>query len=414
MITTERYCMWAKEVAELATGRHSSLFKADVQQRRGEIAELLGGKRVLVIGGAGSIGAATVGELAAYQPQALHVVDLNENGLTELVRDLRSRSAGLTVPDFRTLPLDFGSTIMQRFLTEQEPYDVILNFAALKHVRSEKDVYSLAQMLDTNLVKQMRFMRWLAAKDGVKRYFCVSTDKAANPVNLMGASKRLMEKMLFSGVYLCGLRAEFASARFANVAYSDGSLLYSFARRLEKRQPLALPRNTRRYFVSIEEAAHICLLGAICAPPQHILIPRLDPAQDLRDLQFIAEGFVAHFGFKPKIYTDEQAAKRGVESDMAAGSYPLLLTSLDTVGEKPFEEFVGPGEVPCDIGLPNLLSIAQRSDSSNRIKEVLSRVERFVSGQKVGTTKEEVLSWVAEVIPHFRHIETGKHLDQRM
>ena len=199
------------ELAVLATGRSSDLFSGDLQQRHEEIRKHLAEKTVLVIGGAGSIGSSTVEALTAFAPRSLHVVDTNENGLAELVRDLRSRREGLRIADFRTLPLDFGSLIFRRFLDEQEPYDYVLNFAALKHVRSEKDVYSLLQMLDTNVLKPVRLLRWLQDKEARGAYFCVSTDKAANPVNLMGASKRLMEHAIFSGEVAPDLEARITS-----------------------------------------------------------------------------------------------------------------------------------------------------------------------------------------------------------
>ena len=299
-------------LSSLATGRSESLFAADVESRREELLPRLGGRRILVVGGSGSIGTATVAAIAAYRPQSLHVVDQNENTLAELVRTLRSDPAGLAVPDFRCLPIDFGSTIMQRMLRESPAYDYVLNFAALKHVRSEKDVCSLLQMLDTNLLKQTRLLRWLAEKGGLNRYFCVSTDKAANPVNLIGHSKRAMEHVVFSGEIAPALIAETVSARFANVAFSDGSLLDGFLKRLQKRQPLAVPRQTRRYFISLVEAGQICLLAAFSAPHRHTLVPRLDPAADLHDLQDVAEAVLRCAGFEPALYHDEAEARTRV------------------------------------------------------------------------------------------------------
>ena len=270
------------------TGRTTDLFTSDMDLRQKELSERIAGSRILIIGGAGSIGSATVHALSAFRPHALHVVDQNENGLAELVRDLRSSTVELPVSDFRTLPLDFGSPIMQRFLTDAEPYDFVLNFAANKHVRTEKDVYSVLQLFNTNVVKTAHFLRWLAENNSARRFFCVSTDKAANPVNLMGASKRIMEHLVFSEEIISTQNLEVTSARFANVAFSNGSLLESFLQRIQKRQPLAVPRNTRRYFVSLREAGQICLLAAICAPHGHIVIPKLDPKNDLQDLQSIA------------------------------------------------------------------------------------------------------------------------------
>src|SRR5580700_3911214 len=236
------------DLTSIVTGRADSLFARDLEASSDRVVAKVRDRRILVIGGGGSIGAATVRIILDYRPSALHVVDHNENYLAELVRELRGRSAGIPDIDFRTLPLDYGGPVMERFLRESPPYDVVLNFAALKHVRSEKDIYSVLQMFDTNVVRHIRFKRWLAEYRHGSTYFAVSTDQAANPVSLMGASKRLMEDLIFD------IAAESyqstTSARFANVAFSNGSLLQGFSHRLAKRQPLAVPRGTRRYFIS--------------------------------------------------------------------------------------------------------------------------------------------------------------------
>ncbi|MFH1741486.1 MAG: polysaccharide biosynthesis protein, partial [bacterium] len=220
-------------LSSLATGRSKDLFQDDFDANIDILAERVSGARVLVIGGAGSIGSSTVKILSRYRPRALHIVDQNENGLVELVRSLRSDVEPLRVEDFRTLPLDYGAPVMRQFLNDSGPYDMVLNFAALKHVRSEKDLFSLTQLLDTNIIKQMHFMGWLTAQNTHFDYFCVSTDKAARPVSMMGASKRVMEHLIFSDDIVQGFAAEVTSARFANVAFSDGSLLYGFQKRME-------------------------------------------------------------------------------------------------------------------------------------------------------------------------------------
>lgn len=285
----------AETLAELATSYSVSRFEPDVAENRAVLEESVTCKRVLVIGGAGSIGSAVVELLVALNPAVLHVVDQSENNLAELVRSLRSSQDMHKISEFRTLPLDYGGPIMEMFLASQERYDFVMNFAALKHVRSEKDPYSLLQMLDTNVLKQVRFMNSLVAQGFKGRYFCVSTDKAANPASLMGASKRLMEHILFAADGFTGTRT---SARFANVAFSDGSLLHAWLQRLAKRQPVAVPRATKRYFVSMKEAGHICLLASICAPDQSILVPRLDPSKDLVELQVVAERLIRRLGLR--------------------------------------------------------------------------------------------------------------------
>ncbi|MBP7865780.1 MAG: polysaccharide biosynthesis protein [Acidobacteria bacterium] len=402
------------EIASIATGRDFDLFSPDIAARREEIAGCVEGRRFLFIGGAGSIGSATLRALLDFVPAAVHVVDQNENSLAELVRDLRSSPRGLNVPDFRCLPLDFGSPIMHRFLLEQPPYDAILNFAAIKHVRSEKDTCSLLQMWDTNVLKNARLLRWLNGPLAPARFFSVSTDKAANPVNLMGASKRLMEDVIFASLWTKPPGPRVTSARFANVAFSEGSLLQSFQKRLEKRQPLAVPKGTRRYFISLREAGQICLLALVCAPPGHLLIPRLDPESDLRELEAIAVAFLRQHGWEPKVYENELSARTNVENDTGAGKYPLLLTPLDTCGEKAFEEFVGEGESAVEVRLPNLVGIEARPGPSGVLERFLKRIESIIEDNASPAGKEWLKREMRSLMPTFRHKDTPNSLDDRM
>ena len=293
----------------LVTRRSQSQFAADVVERAPDLRAAVSGKRVLVVGGAGTIGSATTALLADLQPNSLHVVDQSENYLAELVRELRGRQYGLQIGDFRTLPIDYGSAVMGRFLADAAPYDLVLNFAALKHVRSEKDVYSLLQMLDTNIVKHVRFKRWLHEFGHARRYFAVSTDKAANPTSLMGASKRLMEDVAFD---VASIGSSVTSARFANVAFSNGSLLQGFLARLEKLQPLAVPRDTRRYFVSQRESGEICLIAALLGEAGRVFFPLLDSRTELQTLQDVAERVLSLAGYRAEIFTDEAQARDAV------------------------------------------------------------------------------------------------------
>jgi FlaA1/EpsC-like NDP-sugar epimerase len=390
-------------------GRAQSLFEEDLRTRLPEISAALRNGRILVIGGAGSIGSVNVEMILNYGPECVHVVDTSENGLAELVRNLRSSQLDIRAVDFRTLPLDFGGPIMERVLAEAPPYDVVLNFAALKHVRSEKDVYSLLEMLATNVVKQHRFRGCLDRHHPNARYFAVSTDKAANPTSLMGASKRLMEDVIFEKAKLRNV----ASARFANVAFSNGSLLQSFLIRLHKRQVLAAPRDTQRYFVTLRESGEICLLAGLTAPNGFLLVPRFEPQSHLRLLEDIAERVLRYHGLEPVRFTDEDDAREAVEPLLAMRRYPLLVTPLDTTGEKPYEEFAGAGEHPVEVGLKQLLGIAHLAPASP-LQPMLEGITALINCPDRPVTKAHLVALLRDHLPTLQHVETGKSLDQRI
>lgn len=408
------------ELAFIATGRENSIFSEDMRRFERQLRDKLKGKRVLAIGAAGSIGSSTISVIAGFEPSALHVIDQNENELAELVRTLRS-SSGFLVPDFRTLPLDFGSPAMRLFVHDQSPYDFVLNFAAIKHVRSEKDSFSMLQMFDTNLLKQARLLRWLGEVKFKGRYFSVSTDKAANPSSFMGASKRLMEHVMFSGEAVKDLGAEIVSARFANVAFSNGSLLQSFQRRIEQQQPLAAPIDTRRYFVSMEEAGHLCTLAAVCAPGQHIVVPKLSPDEHLVLLEDVAKAFLEHLKLKPVIFSDETNAVQAARSLGDSGSWPLLLTPLDTAGEKAYEEFVANGESAVDGGFSGLSIVKYKGAANGSIGRLISNLEDLFAAASTPTSpqqidKDRLKELVATVEPSFlqTHRASEKTLDSRI
>jgi FlaA1/EpsC-like NDP-sugar epimerase len=392
-------------------GRDASHFRSDIEGRAADLRDAVSGNRVLVVGGGGTIGSATTMLLADLDPACLHVVDQSENYLAELVRDLRGRPGGLTVRDFRTLPLDYGAPVMGRFLSESEPYDLVLNFAALKHVRSEKDVYSLLQMIDTNVVRHIRFRRWLKAGGHARRYFAVSTDKAANPTSLMGASKRLMEDVVFAPEFSSA--GQESTARFANVAFSNGSLLQGFLVRLAKRQPLAAPRETRRYFVSQRESGEICLLAAVLGTAGSVLFPKLDPVTELQPLDQVASRVLELAGYRAEVFEDEEAARGAVESLAREGRWPLLLTPLDTSGEKPYEEFVGLGEQRIDTGLQTLDAVAH-VPSRALSAGVIEMLEQAVESCSGAIDKQAIVEAIQACIPGFAHRETGKSLDDRL
>ena len=401
--------------AKAVVGRDgATLFDQDMADHHDAIKGKVKGSNILVVGGGGSIGSATVRELLDFSPASLSVVDQDENGLAELVREIRSASGKPITCEFRTLPIDFGSTIMKRFLESSGPFDLVLNFAALKHVRSEKDVYSLLQMIDTNLVKASRFIGWLSDVGFRGAYFCVSTDKAANPVNLMGASKRLMEMLVFSENErpLSGFRV--ASARFANVAFSNGSLLHSFLQRFEKGQPLSVPEHTKRYFITPKESGQICLLAATCAPDRHLLFPDMNPEDDLIEMQSIAQTFVNEKGLQPRFYRNEDEAKKNCYQDIKNGYYPVLLTPLNTSGEKEYEEFVGKGETVADIGMKKIKAVKCATPDHGALRAFINRMDKLLLDSSIAVEKAEITKLISDLIPEFSHVETGKNLDQRM
>lgn len=400
-------------LASLATGRRESHLANDMNARAQELEEAVAGSSVLVIGGAGSIGSATLEVLANLKPHHLHVVDQDENGLAELVRNLRSRPERLEVEDFRALPLDYGSVAMRYFLGAAPSYDYVLNFSALKHVRTEKDSFSLLQQLDTNIVKLIRFMKWLSKRKFNGHMFCVSTDKAANPTSLMGASKRLMEHVLLSGHAVVEFEAPATSARFANVAFSNGSLLQSWLNRLAKRQPLAVPRETKRYFVSPRESGEICTLAGILLPPSLIAFPRLESDLNLLELDELLVRVLDHFGMKPRFFEHESDAVRAADLGLSCGEYPVLLTPRDTSGEKPFEEFIGDGEAAMEIGFQNLQALEYSAVGAPELGKFLAQLEGWFSSD-AAPDKADIVNAIGTVIPNMQHVETGKNLDQRM
>ena len=398
------------KLSRLTTGRINSLFAEDIKTHDADLRSAFTGRRILVTGGAGSIGSATVELLFPYSPAAVHVIDLAENGMVELVRDFRSRPEPLISGEFRLLPLDYGSTATERLLQSEPAYDVVLHFAAHKHVRSEKDVPSVIQMLDTNVIKMRRFTKWLQKYGHGKRYFAVSTDKAANPTSLMGASKRLMEHVLFS---IGSENSSVTSTRFANVAFSNGSLLQGFLYRLARRQPLAVPRDVRRYFVSSREAAEICLLTAGAAAPGHITFPRLDPNEHLRPLADIAVSLLKELGLQPAFYEHEAKACAATEAELKRGAYPVLLTPLDTSGEKPYEEFVATDETPAPTQFA-ALSAVRYVPPPIPLEPALKFLDEIASSASTKLDKSDIAHHIASVVPGFKHVETGRSLDDRI
>jgi FlaA1/EpsC-like NDP-sugar epimerase len=388
-------------------GRTEALFLDDLENRRREISELVQGASFLVVGGAGSIGQAVVKEIFKRNPKALHVIDISENNLVELVRDIRS-TLGYNRADFRTFAIDYTSREFEVFFGSEGRYDYVFNLSALKHVRSEKDPYTLMRMLEVNVVAATRLIRLSKSKEW-KKYFCVSTDKAANPVNLMGASKRIMELFAMRE----SLHQDLAMARFANVAFSDGSLLHGFNQRFVKRQPISAPKDVRRYFLSPQESGELCLLAAIFGNNRDIFFPKLD--SDLFQTTFseIAKRFVESRGFEPVICDSEAEARAGVESMVKDGKWPCYFFDSDTTGEKEFEEFYTTTE-KLDLESFNGIGVIRNDPDFN--PDVL---ERFTSSylelrKQDSWNKKQIVELYLSVLPNLAHEELDKYLDERM
>lgn len=402
-------------LATLATSRNESLFEGDFQRVIATHGCDVHGAKVLVIGGAGSIGSATVRLLVNHDLEQLDIVDTNENGLAELIRDLRASGRPLGPRSIGLYPLDFGSPIMSRFLRIYGPYDFVLNFAAIKHVRSEKDICAQLQMLSTNVLKQAHLLNGLEATGFRGRYFSVSTDKAANPVNVLGASKRLMEHVMFCPEVCRAASSVRSTARFANVAFSDGSLLHGWVERMRKQQPLAVPAATKRFFVSMAEAGQICMVAALAGPPNECIVPRLNPEEHLVDLVDVALRFVRANGFEPVTYESEQEAIGAVSSDIGRGKYPVLVTRLDTMGEKPFEEFSGEGESVTEVGMRSLQTVAYRcANDPAQVAYVIARLNEFVGNATLKLSVQDIDNLLERVLPEYRHLTSSRRLDDRV
>ena len=392
-------------------GRTQPLFLEDIAKREKEINEIVHNSRFLVIGGAGTIGSAICRELFDRDPKVLHVVDISENNMVELVRDIRS-SKGYGTGEFATFAIDCGSDIFRAFMKEQKGriggYDYVFNTSALKHVRSEKDPYTLMRMIDTNIFNTDSTM--VQAKEcGAKKYFCVSTDKAANPVNMMGASKRIMEMYLNRR----SLEMPVSTARFANVAFSDGSLLYGFNRRLEKNQPIAAPNDVRRYFVTPKEAGELCMLSCLTGENRDIYFPKLDEELNLVTFSHIAEKYLTSLGYEPVQCATEQEARDRVSELKAKHQYPVYFFASDTTGEKDFEEFYMDGET---LDLDKFTSIGIVKKGADYDEDKLQMFSDAIAKLRSAGTwnRKDLVDLFNEMLPEFHHKETGKFLDSRM
>lgn len=392
-------------------GRTAPLFDCDIAANEDFLSGTVRASRFLVIGGAGSIGSAVTREIFARNPRLLHVVDISENNMVELVRDIRS-SVGYSDGEFATFAIDCGSDIFDDFINAQAKriggYDYILNLSALKHVRSEKDPYTLMRMVDVNVFNTDKTM--CQARDmGAKKYFCVSTDKAANPVNMMGASKRIMEMFLMRR----SLEMPVSTARFANVAFSDGSLLYGFNRRLEKGQPFSAPNDVRRYFVTPKESGELCLMSCLLGENRDVFFPKLDYDLNLITFSQIAVKYLESRGYEPHECGSEDEARARVGELKSAGKYPVYFFKSDTTGEKDFEEFFTDKETLDMSRFANLGVIKNEPVfEPEKLDMFVARIKAMRT--KGEWTRAELIDLFNEMIPNFNHKETGKFLDGRM
>ena len=388
-------------------GRTSTIFGDDIDVLTDDLSSLVESSRFLVIGGAGSIGQAVTKEIFKRSPKVLHVVDISENNMVELVRDIRS-TLGYIEGEFRTFAVDCGSHEFEALISSEGPYDYVFNLSALKHVRSEKDPYTLMRMLSVNIFNTIKTFR-LARDNGAKKYFCVSTDKAANPVNMMGASKHIMEMFLMRESETMPI----SMARFANVAFSDGSLLHGFNQRFAKRQPFSAPNDVRRYFVTPQESGELCLMSGLLGENREIFFPKLSEHLHLITFSDIAERYLRQMGYEPFHCCSEGEARDRAAELIAKKQWPCYFFSSDTTGEKDFEEFFTDKE---DLDM-------SRFDGVGAIKNQpiydSQKLDDFSTGvqalrEKGSWDKQAILDLFFGLLPEFAHKETGKYLDQRM
>lgn len=388
-------------------GRTTELLSEDMEKYGLDLLSKVSNSRFLVIGAAGSIGQAVTKEIFKRNPKTLHAVDISENNLVELVRDIRS-SLGYIDGDFKTFALDVGSWSYDAFIEADGKYDYVLNLSALKHVRSEKDPYTLMRMIEVNILNTLKTIQQSKSK-GVKKYFCVSTDKAANPVNMMGASKKIMEMFLMRE----SADLNISTARFANVAFSDGSLLFGFNQRIEKKQPIVAPIDVKRYFVVPKESGELCLLSCIYGENRDIFFPKLSEELHLITFAEIAQKYLVSKGFEPYKCANEEEARSLINVLPQHGKWPCLFTPSNTTGEKDFEEFFTSDEF-LDLNRFQNLGIIKNglNDSIDKLDYFLDSISDIKS--KGVWTKEELVKLFHEMIPDFGHVEKGRFLDSKM
>ncbi len=388
-------------------GRSEALFTKDIASYNKKLERMVSSSRFLVLGGAGSIGQAVTKEIFKRNPKKLHVVDISENNMVELVRDIRS-SFGYINGDFQTFALDIGSVEYDAFIKADGQYDYVLNLSALKHVRSEKDPFTLMRMIDVNVFNTDKTIQQ-SIDAGAKKYFCVSTDKAANPVNMMGASKRIMEMFLMRK----SEQMTISTARFANVAFSDGSLLYGFNQRIQKRQPIVAPNDIKRYFVTPQESGELCLMSCIFGENRDIFFPKLSEALHLISFADIAVKYLEQLGYEPHLCETEEEARQLAQTLPEQGKWPCLFTASDTTGEKRLRRVLYRQR---RAGYVSIRKSRHHQKCPLYEQELLTLFEKNIADMKGerSWTKEQIVKLFFTMLPDFGHKETGKYLDSKM
>ena len=396
-------------IKTFVTKREESLLNPDFNKFKSELNHLINNKNVLVIGGAGTIGSSYIKAILKFNIHKLVVVDINENGLTELVRDIRS-SAGYNIPEeFVTYPVNFGDRVFDKIFHRHGPFEIVANFAAHKHVRSEKDIFSIEAMIENNVLRARKLLE-LLLQSPPEHFFCVSTDKAANPVNIMGASKKLMEELIMA----YSAKLPIKTARFANVAFSNGSLPLGFLERLQKKQPWSCPKGIRRFFVSPQESGELCLMASIMGKSGDIFFPKLNEEKDMIPFDKIAIDLLETLGFKPdSCQTEDEARQKALLLTEASTTYPVYFFGSDTSGEKTFEEFFTDQEELDNDSFINLGVVKNsRKRTIQEIDYIFEQLHNLFESTKV--TKVAIVEILKQYLPNFDHIEKGKGLDSQM
>jgi hypothetical protein len=349
-----------------------------------------------------------VRELQSWHPACIDLVDTDENGLVDLVREAHASGVPFS-RDSAIAALDFTGPEFAPFVRSRPIHDFVLNFAALKHVRSESDPFTAMRMLRVNALSHGAVLALLSERPP-QRYFVVSSDKAVRPANLLGASKALMERLALAR----SAQVPFASARFANVAFSRGSLLDSFLQRLERAEPFAGPSDVRRYFIAREEAAELCLLGCCAIPAGAIVAPPQDERLTLQSFPEIAEKILQHFGFVPLPCTSAaEAVQRARDRKSLDPQWPCFFSPSNTSGEKPTEEFISPGEGWATDPQTGITIIHQplRAPQS-ALDTTVSKLEHLLTGRQ--WTRSDLIEAVRLAVPEFVHAESNGSLHQKL